>query len=163
MRGNMFETAVGAIVIMVAVAFLAFAFNAAGAGPRSGGYTVEATFDSAGGLAVGSDVKIAGIKVGAVSGLEIDQETFYAKALMTIDRGIVVPDDTTATITVDGLLSSSYVRLNPGASEDNLTDGSKIPIYQTQGSVDLISLISRAVFSSGGGGSGSTGEEEPDR
>lgn len=154
MRGNLIETVVGAVVLLVTAAFLAFAFDAAGAGPRSGGYTVTATFDSAGGLAVGADVKIAGIKVGTISRLAINQDNYYALADMTIDRDVKIPDDSSAVITVDGLLSANYVRLDPGASDDYLEEGATLPVYQTQGAVDLIGLISRAVFSSGGGNGG---------
>ncbi len=150
MRDNIFETVVGAAVLLLAGGFLVFALNATGASLERGAYRVEATFTSAGGLSVGSDVKVSGIKVGSISAMRVDPTSYRAVVDLTIDRAITLPDDTAARVAIDSLLDAPYIALDPGGSEDVLADGSEIPIYQTQGTVDLIGLISRAMFSGGG-------------
>jgi phospholipid/cholesterol/gamma-HCH transport system substrate-binding protein len=59
-----------------------------------------------------------------------------------------LPDDTSAKITSEGLLGGNYVSLSPGGSEDLLEEDGEI-LY-TQGSVDLIELVSQALFDAGG-------------
>lgn len=154
MRDNIFETLVGTAVLLLAGGFLIFALNATGASFDGRVYRIEAAFTSVGGLAVGSDVKIKGIKVGSVTELRVGDPPYYPIAELAIDRSIELSDDTFAKIAIDSLLGPPYVDLMPGGSDEMLTDGASISRFQTQGSIDLIGLISRAMFSSGGGDDG---------
>lgn len=144
MRENLVETLVGALVIVLAGAFLAYGYSVTETG-TSGGINVVASFDRVDGLTVGSDVRLSGVKVGTVTSLSLDANSFAARVTMQISEGIALPDDSSAKITSEGLLGGNYVSLTPGGSEFALEAGSEIMF--TQGSVDLISLISQAMFS----------------
>lgn len=145
MKSNALETLVGAAVIALAVAFFAFAWKTAGHGGTGDGYRVTADFDNASGVSIGSDVRIAGIKVGSVVGQSLNQENFQARLDMLINRDVKIADDSSAKISSEGLLGSNFVSLEPGGSDTKLADGSVISY--TQGAVDVWSLISQAMFS----------------
>lgn len=144
MKDSMVETAVGAIVIVIAAAFFLFAYTVSGKGSTSGGYHVTAAFDNVEGINVGSDVRMAGIKIGTVTGQSLDPETFQAVLKLEIARDVPLADDTTAKITAEGLLGSKFVALDPGGSETHLSEGGVITY--TQGSVDIWKLIATAMF-----------------
>lgn len=145
MKSNSLETLVGAAVIALAVAFFAFAWKTAGHGGAGGGYHVSADFDNASGVSVGSDVRIAGIKIGSVIGQTLNQANFQARIDMLINRDVQISDDSSAKIASEGLLGSNFIALEPGGSETKLADGDAISY--TQGAVDVWSLISQAMFS----------------
>jgi phospholipid/cholesterol/gamma-HCH transport system substrate-binding protein len=132
------ETILGAVVAAVAVGF--FAFAAAQAGQTAGGdrYDLIARFQRVDGVSVGSDVRVSGVKVGVVRAVALDPSTYLAQLTLSIDRGVDVPDDSTARIATDGLLGGAYVAIEP-AGFDPLQAGGEIP--NTQGAVDLLTLF----------------------
>ncbi|WP_321391029.1 outer membrane lipid asymmetry maintenance protein MlaD [Emcibacter sp.] len=140
MRSNLVETLVGAVVLFVAGSFLYFAYTHANLS-NNGGYHLKAKFDKVDGLAVGSDVRVSGIKVGSVIKQYIDPETFMAVVEFTVDPKIRIPEDTFAKITAEGLLGGNYLVLDPGGSDDILEDGDEI--LDTQGSVDFLGLLDK--------------------
>lgn len=145
------ETILGAVVTAVAIGF--FAFAAAQAGQTSGrGYELTANFQRIDGVGVGSDVRISGVKVGVVRAVALDPNTFDAVVTLAIDQDVEVLDDSTARIATDGLLGGGYVAIEP-AGMDVLAPGGRI--RNTQGSVDLLTLLSAFA-----GGSGQTETEE---
>ena len=140
------ETVTGAVVLVVAAVFLGYAVLHSGRGAVNGeGMQLTARFDRIDGLANGADVRIAGVKVGSVTGTRIDPRTFGAEVTMRVDRSLRLPNDTSAEITSEGLLGGKYVSLVPGGSERMLADGGRIT--ETQGSVSLESLLGRFIFS----------------
>ncbi|MEM6489123.1 MAG: outer membrane lipid asymmetry maintenance protein MlaD [Pseudomonadota bacterium] len=142
------DTLVGAAVIAAAAGFVLYAANTADLGLGGGsGTTLVAEFRKAEGLAAGGDVRIAGVKVGSISGMTLDPETFVARVTLQVDEGLELPDDTGARITSAGLLGDSYIALEPGASEFMLQDGDVL--FRTQDSVNIIDMVSR--FVAGGG------------
>ena len=144
MQHNLVETLVGAFVIAVSAIFLSYGYSVSDMSPKSG-YKLIAEFDRIDGLTVGSDVRMSGIKVGTVIYQELNKQNFYATVTLSINDDIELPDDTSAKITMEGLLGGNYVSLTPGGGFDLLTDGDEISY--TQGSVDLIGLVSQAMFS----------------
>jgi phospholipid/cholesterol/gamma-HCH transport system substrate-binding protein len=140
------ETLIGAVVIAIAVAFLAFAYSSTGAGPISG-YEVTAKFNRADGVNVGTDVRLSGIKVGTVSRLSLDPMTYNAVLTLALQSSVKLPDDSSVRITSDGLLGNQYVSIEPGGSQMPIVAGGEIE--NTQGSVDLIGLLSKAMFGAG--------------
>lgn len=146
MKDNLVETLVGAAVLVIAGLFVLYGYSVTES-DSGDGYALSAQFDRVDGLTVGSDVRMSGIKVGTVTGLKLDPDSYYANAEFTISGDISLPDDTSAKITSEGLLGGNYVSLSPGGSEDMLSEGDEI-LY-TQGSVDLIGLVSQALFSAG--------------
>lgn len=144
-----FETIVGAAVIALAVGFFAFASKTTGiGGSGTNGYKVIAEFDNAEGINVGTDVRLAGVKIGSVTGQSLNLENYMARIEMTLDPKILLSDDTAAKVTSEGLLGGKFIAMDPGGSELKLAEGSMMSI--TQGAVDIWSLISQAMFDKSG-------------
>lgn len=154
MRRNVIETVLGAVVLAVAAIFLIFAYSNASLRTISG-YELVAKFDRIDGLNQGSDVKVSGIKVGTITGQEIDPKTFLAVIRFTVDPNIKLPVDSAAEVVSEGLLGSKYLSLVPGADSKTLQPGQEVRF--TQSPVNLESLIGQLIFS-GRGGSGGEGE-----
>jgi phospholipid/cholesterol/gamma-HCH transport system substrate-binding protein len=148
MQNHTVETLIGAIVVVVAVAFLYFAYSSNSTASLSG-YEVEARFQRVDGLNVGTDVRLSGIKIGSVSALTLDPKTYQATVHLNIRSDVKLPDDSSVMVTSTGLLGNSYLSISPGGSDKMIASGGAI--HNTQRSVDLKSLIGR--FASGGGGS----------
>lgn len=147
MQRNMLETVLGAVVLLVAAIFVMIAYRG-GEVQVEDGYAIGAKFDNISGISVGSDVRIGGIKVGVVTGLDLDEETYQAKATMNIRYSTKIPEDTSASVMSSGLLGDKFVQLTPGAMDEMLTNGGEIEY--TQSSVSLEELIGKYVFSGGG-------------
>ena len=145
MQRNMLETVMGAIVLLTAVAFVSLAYEAANI-RGTDGYELEAEFGATGGLSVGDDVRISGIKVGRISRQELDPVTYAARIVMSLDERIRIPADSSARITAASLLGGNYLELIPGADEDMMQPGEVI--YDTRDPVSLTDLLGKAVFSS---------------
>ncbi len=146
MRRNVIETIMGGLVLVLAVVFLAFAYTRSGM-TRATGYEVGARFNRVDGLAVGSDVRMSGIKIGTVVDLRLDPETYAAVVRLSLQDDIKLPTDSNAKILSDGLLGDNYVLLEPGADEAVIEPGGDIEY--TQDPVNLVELVSRYIFSSG--------------
>ena len=149
MRGNVIETVMGAVVIVVAGLFLVFAYKTSQLRSVSG-YELSAEFSRIDGIRQGSDVRISGIKIGSVASEALDPKTFLAVVRMSIDPAVKLPDDTVAEIISAGLLGDKYMSLVPGGSDQMIAPGGKIKY--TQSSVSLESLIGQTIFSPPGGG-----------
>lgn len=147
MHRNLIETLLGAVVLGVAGLFLAFAYSTADLG-RGGGYEVQAEFTTVGGLKVGNDVRMAGIKVGTVVHQELNPETYLARVTLSVDPTVKLPADTSAAISSEGLLGGNYIDLAPGGDSEMLKPGDKIRF--TQDAVDMVQLLSKFIFSAGG-------------
>lgn len=148
MGRNAIETVLGAVVLLVAGAFLFFAINVAQVKAVSG-YELQANFLSVGGLSAGSDVRINGIKVGTVKGRSLDPQTFEAVVQMSITPDVKLPKDTVATIGSEGILGGKYVRLKPGKSPEMLAAGGKIG--KTEDFKSLEDQVGEIIFLATGG------------
>ena len=141
-KGRLFESLVGLGVLFVAAAFLYYAFLASGRGEIADAYPLKAVFGRIDGVNVGSDVRVSGVKVGAVTGSALDPDTYEARVTFSISSGVAVPDDSIAKIVSDGLLGGAHIAIEPGGSDIMLAAGDTITI--TQGSVDLLGLAVQA-------------------
>lgn len=137
------EVLAGGVVLAVAIGFLAWAAQGTGFGAGGGSYDLRASFQSAEGISVGTDVRLAGVKVGTVSALSLNPTTFYADATLSLQSAVQLPSDSAALVSSEGLLGGSFVELRPGGMEDVLTAGAEIE--DTQGSVSLIGLLMKFV------------------
>lgn len=161
MHRNVIETVMGAVVLAVALFFLGFAYSSANLRTASG-YTLKAQFDQADGVAAGTDVRIGGVKVGTVTSVALDPESYLANVELSIDPSIKLSADTAAAISSDGLLGGRTLSLSPGARPDDangwLKDGDVID--HTQSNPSLEQLLGQVIFSIGqlgeqqGGGAG---------
>jgi phospholipid/cholesterol/gamma-HCH transport system substrate-binding protein len=148
MQNNTFETLLGAFVIVVAVGFLYFAYSSTSTGSL-GGYDLNARFASADGIAAGTDVRLHGVKVGRVAAVDLDPRTYAVNVQVALRSDIKVPDDSSIKVTSAGLMGSSYLAIQPGGSDKMLPPNGEIT--NTQGSIDLMSLIGRAMYGNAGG------------
>lgn len=112
----------------------------------SDGYTLQARFTSVVGLKTGAAVEIAGVPVGRVSGIRLNQDKNGSRAvvLLHIDKGIALGDDVIASVKTSGLIGDKYILLTPGGSETPLGAGDTI--VDTESALDIEELISKYVF-----------------
>ena len=94
-------------------------------------------------MSVGTDVRLAGVKIGTVTGLNLDTETFRATAVFAIRDDVNLPDDTAATVASEGLLGGNFIEMLPGGSAFTYEAGDEI--LDTESSVSLISLLLKFV------------------
>ena len=116
------ETIMGIVVIAVAAFFAYFAYNASDLQVVKG-YELTAKFLKVGGLNVGSDVRINGIKVGTVISQKLDNEDYIAEVKMSIAPDIKLPVDSVAAIVSDGLVGDKFIKILPGKETTLLADG----------------------------------------
>lgn len=157
-RESRTEALVGLAVVLISIAFVLFAWQRTGGG--RGGMEVTALFPSANGIAVGTDVRIAGLRVGTVAAQRLDPQSFQAEVTLALPRNLRIPADSSAAVTTESLLGGSYISLIPGGATETMKDGDTI--LETQGAVDMMSLIGGVINRSGdaqaaaGAGAGST-------
>ena len=145
------ETGVGAAVILAAVVFLVYALSHAAPSAGAGTYTLFANFGQAGSLAAGSDVKVAGVKVGTVTDIALDPKTFLAKTTISVRNDVKLPTDSSIKVTSDSLLGGQHIAIDPGGAAQDMKPGQEFA--NTQGAVDLFGLIGQVIRPQGGGAS----------
>ncbi|MEP4038375.1 MULTISPECIES: outer membrane lipid asymmetry maintenance protein MlaD [unclassified Pseudophaeobacter] len=148
MSQNTTEVLTGGLVLAAAIGFAVYAGQVAGLSTGSSGYELTASFRSLEGVGVGTDVRLAGVKIGTVTGVELNAETFRADTSFSVLEGIEVPDDSSVIISSEGLLGGNFVEVMPGGSPFNFEPGDEV--LDTQGAVSLISLLVKFVSGSGG-------------
>jgi len=149
MSENTTEVLVGGAVLAVAVGFLVYAGQATGfSASRGSDYPLTASFRSVEGISVGTDVRLAGVKIGTVTDLSLNAVTFRADAVVAVSQDIEVPEDSSILISSEGLLGGNFVEIVPGGSPINLESGQEIE--DTQGAVSLISLLLKFVTGDNG-------------
>ena len=148
MSRNTIETVMGAVVLIVAGVFLWMAYAVTNI-QSSDGTMISAEFGGIGGLNVGDDVRISGIKIGKVTETDLNPKTFGATVTLSIDPSISLPTDSAARIAASSLLGGNHVEILPGFEEDMITSGGMI--YDTRDPVNLTDLLGKAVFYGGSG------------
>ena len=143
MAENRAEVLAGAVVLAVAGGVFGYSAQLSGLGPSASTYPLVASFRSAEGITVGSDDRLAGVKVGTITGLTLNPTTYMADANVALDKSVLLPTDSAILISSEGLLGGNFVELVPGGSPDNLAPGDEIE--DTQGAVSLITLLMKFV------------------
>lgn len=147
MAENTTEVLVGGAVLAAAIAFGVYGAQIAGLGDASSDdYVLTASFRSIEGVNIGTDVRLAGVKVGTVTDVTLNPETYRADTTVSLNAATQVPDDSAIVISSEGLLGGNFVEIVPGGSPFYFAEGDEI--LDTQGSVSLISLLLK--FVSGG-------------
>jgi phospholipid/cholesterol/gamma-HCH transport system substrate-binding protein len=141
MANSAAEAAIGALVLVAAAGFFVYAGRTVGMQDASDAVTLSAAFRSADGISVGSEVRLAGIRIGRVAALELDPATFQAHALLRLRDDLKLPEDSAAKISSEGLLGGAYVEVLPGASDFVLAEGDEFT--NTQNSESLLNLLMR--------------------
>lgn len=146
MNRNVIETVLGAVVLISAAVFLAFAYNSADLGKKEG-YLVSADFDRVDGLKPGNDVKMNGVVVGSIMDIKLNKETYRATLRFSVDESIKLPRDTMAQVASESLLGGKYLSLEMGVEEDDFvpTNG-KGRLTHTTPPMRLDDLIGQLIF-----------------
>ena len=139
MSENVAESLIGLAVLVAAGVFLAVLVGDRSSNHAGDSYEISANFLSAEGIAQGTDVRIAGISVGSVSGMAFNSETFEAEVTLRLDDEVLLPDDSLVAISTEGLLGGNFVEILPGGSPDNVEPGGRL--FQTQSALSLIELL----------------------
>jgi phospholipid/cholesterol/gamma-HCH transport system substrate-binding protein len=160
MSRNVIETVLGAVVLVAAALFLFFAYTTSQVRAVPG-YQVIAEFDRIDGIRDGSDVRIAGVKVGSVLGATLDPKTYLATLRISIAPEYKLPDDTVAEIVSSSLLGDKYMALVPGGSDKVIPPGGRIKY--TQAPASLENLIGQMIYSPSGGQQQPGGKAAPPR
>ena len=133
---------IGGIVALTMLAMKVGNLSSADVGDK---YNVIAKFENIGQLKTKAPVTMAGVRVGRVTGIRVDNN-FNAVVTMSIaDRFNSIPADTGASILTAGLLGEQYIALEPGGDMDTLKEGSELTI--TQSALVLEKLISQFLYS----------------
>lgn len=135
---------IGALVLALAGAFLYYLLQDESLSAGGNDYYLRASFSSAQGISVGSDVRMAGVRIGNVSGMTLNKETYLAELDLAIQSDILIPTDSAAIVGVEGLLGGYYVEIEPGGEFDYYEAGDRIT--DTEGHVSLINLLSESFF-----------------
>lgn len=143
MKTNLLEVGMGAVVLIVCIVFGVFVYSAS-QWQTPKGYEVIAKFDRIDGLMKGSDVRLSGVKVGTITDIHLDPETFLAVVHMNVAPHVALPTDSSAEIVSDGLLGGKTMVLIPGADDVIILPGGEIKF--TQAAVSLESLIGQFIF-----------------
>lgn len=142
------DTLVGLFVVIGigALLFIGLKVSNLGSYTTNNGYTVFARFENSGGLKVRSPVSVAGVRVGRITAIEFDNESYESVVQMQIESQYnTLPDDSSASIFTAGLLGEQYIGIQPGASEEYLKQNSEIEI--TQSAIVLEEIIGQFLFS----------------
>ena len=106
---------------------------------KSDGFRLHARFENIDGIVTGSKVKLSGVNIGTVKSISLEPESYYAFITMNFDKKFSFPDDTEASVQLEGLLGGSYISILPGGSDVMLLNDQEI-LY-TQGSTSLLNLM----------------------
>ncbi|WP_171100223.1 MULTISPECIES: outer membrane lipid asymmetry maintenance protein MlaD [unclassified Ruegeria] len=141
------EILVGGVVLAGAIAFGVYASQSTGLSQSSAGYELGASFRSLEGVSVGTDVRLAGVKIGTVTNVTLNADTYRADTQFSVADGVLIPDDSAVVISSEGLLGGNFVEVMPGGSPFYFEPGDEIE--DTQGAVSLISLLVKFVAGDG--------------
>ena len=147
MKHSLLETVIGAFVLLVAVVFLVYSYGTANksAGGISGGtYRLVAEFDNIGGLKIGDNVMISGVKVGAIEDISLDEKLYRARVTFGVSDDVKLARDSSARIASESLLGGRYLDIQPGGDENDMRGGDKIAM--TQSATNLEDLLGRFIF-----------------
>ncbi len=143
MRKKPVETIMGLVVLIIALLFLGFAYRVSDLQVVQG-YTVSAEFLKVGGLNVGSDVRINGIKVGTVTAQDLNNEDYTVNVTFNIASNVKLPKDSTAAIVGDGLMGEKFVKIEPGIAKEYMQDGDRFA--KTKDFKTLEDMVGEVIF-----------------
>jgi phospholipid/cholesterol/gamma-HCH transport system substrate-binding protein len=109
-------------------------------------YPITARFSSISGLKEGAVIELAGVKVGKVSKIELDEGEYEAVVHLDINKAVQLTDDSIASIRTSGIIGDRFIKLTPGGSDIYLEPGDQIE--ETESSISLEELVSKYIFDS---------------
>ncbi len=142
------EILVGALVLLIAAGFFYTSYSHSKVKSVTG-YPLNLRFQKIGTIQLGAPVKVAGVTVGRVAQMNLDRANYQVVMQVTILSDLMLPADSRASITTDGLLGGKYVKIEPGQSKDMLKAGGIVT--QTKDAVSVEELVSKIVQLAVGG------------
>ena len=140
MKINFFDAFLGLLVLVVSGLFIFYIYVTIDTKLfKNDKFELHARFDNIDGIVTGSKVKLSGVNIGSVKSISLEPENFYAFITMNFDKEYNFPDDTEASVQLEGLLGGSYISILPGGSDVILLKNQEI-LY-TQGSTSLLNLM----------------------
>ncbi len=143
MTRSWMETLLSLGVVLVALAFVAYAMVTGDATP-TGSYKIKAKFTAVDGIEVGDPVLMAGLQVGTVSGMALDTDNFLVEVTMDVQQGLEMFTDSFAAIQTTGIFGSKFILLDPGGGEETLLNPGDTISY-IQDSLILDELVEKIV------------------
>jgi len=107
-------------------------------------YDISASFTSISGLKEGAALELAGVVVGKVTKIELDEEEYEATVFMDVRKTVQLSDDSIASIRTSGIIGDKFIKLTPGGSEIMLESGDMIE--ETEASISIEELVSKYIF-----------------
>jgi phospholipid/cholesterol/gamma-HCH transport system substrate-binding protein len=141
------EMIVGAFVLagIISISWMAVKLGQIG-GMGASGYMLEAVFTDAGGMRSGSDVMMAGVVIGRVDDVAVNDDS-EARLTLLIDDDIPVTSDAIASVRTKGIIGERYIRVTQGGDDEMLQGGDEIE--ETEPAINIEDLVSKYIFSSG--------------
>ena len=140
MKINILDAFLGFTVLLITGLFLFYVYITLDTKLfKSDGFRLHARFENIDGIVTGSKVKLSGVNIGTVKSISLEPESYYAFITMNFDKQFRFPDDTEASVQLEGLLGGSYISILPGGSDVMLLNDQEI-LY-TQGSTSLLNLM----------------------
>tara|TARA_E500000178_G_C16684023_1_gene600650 strand:+ start:147 stop:590 length:444 start_codon:yes stop_codon:yes gene_type:complete len=140
MKINFLDAFLGLLVLLVSGIFIFYIYVTVDTKLfKNDKFQLHARFDNVDGIVAGSKVKLSGVNIGSVRSISLDPENFYAFITIDFDKEYNFPDDTEASVQLEGLLGGSYISILPGGSDVILLKNQEILF--TQGSTSLINLM----------------------
>jgi phospholipid/cholesterol/gamma-HCH transport system substrate-binding protein len=140
MKINILDAFLGFTVLLITGLFLFYVYITLDTKLfESDGFRLHARFENIDGIVTGSKVKLSGVNIGTVKSISLEPESYYAFITMNFDKKFSFPDDTEASVQLEGLLGGSYISILPGGSDVMLLNDQEI-LY-TQGSTSLLNLM----------------------
>lgn len=143
-----YQVGTGLFIVLgfAALAYLATQTTSVANYREGASYVLKARFSNIGQLKVRAPIKLAGVRIGSVQSIALDQVSLDAVVLLAIDKQYdELPDDSAAAIFTSGLLGDQYVGIQPGGSPDMFNDGDEVVL--TQSSMQLEDLIGKFLVS----------------
>jgi len=140
MKINILDAFLGFTVLVITGLFLFYVYITLDTKLfKNDGFRLHARFENIDGIVTGSKVKLSGVNIGTVKSISLEPESYYAFVTMNFDKKFSFPDDTEASVQLEGLLGGSYISILPGGSDIMLLNNQEI-LY-TQGSTSLLNLM----------------------
>ena len=142
------EAVVGGIILLVCSLFFTHFIKVNNVSKKEAYKEIlYAKFNNIEGIKIGSEVKIAGVRVGVVKDLKLDSSTFQVKAKLNVIENLNIPSDSVISVTSSGLLVGKFLNIKPGVEDAFLTNGASFS--STQSSLNLEDLIGKVVAAFG--------------
>ena len=144
MKKNYFETVLGIIIIFFSIFAIVKYYKANSLNFVNESYELNAKFLKIGGVVIGNDVKLSGVKIGTVSDIKLNNE-YFAVVKLSIDKDINIPSDSMISVNSEGILGNKYLSITPGS----LTGESLLPNQEIKNVADYESIedqVSKIIF-----------------